>query len=256
MDRQTCRVRRLFTPRTPQGTLNNMPFRPANLVHTDEAALAESTTSPVGSGSTEPRPLSSAVERRVHIADVVGSIPTVATIRPQSKRANYVYFVQARVLRLVKIGIATCYNSRISNHRSSSPDQLDLLGLIRPDGLDPRRLEEELHGHFSHLRSHGEWFHPGDDLMAYIAAHAISEARNQFELAHQAMMKLERRQGPMPRWTPEMEAHYAEPMGLPPVHPARPLVDPRRPVTPVGAPTGNGRKARMERYLAARGLSA
>lgn len=58
-----------------------MPFRPANLVHTDEGALEESTLSPRETGSLEPGPLSSAVERRVHIADVVGSIPTVATIR-------------------------------------------------------------------------------------------------------------------------------------------------------------------------------
>lgn len=55
-----------------------MPSRPTTLVHTDEGDLEESNASARENRSSE-RPLSSAVERRVHIADVVGSIPTVAT---------------------------------------------------------------------------------------------------------------------------------------------------------------------------------
>lgn len=55
----------------------------SHLVHTDEAAFAESTGSPVGNGSTEPEhrgARSSAGERLLHTQDVAGSIPAVPTV--------------------------------------------------------------------------------------------------------------------------------------------------------------------------------
>jgi len=233
-----------------------MPFGPANLVHTDEAALAESTTSQIGSGSSEPGTRSSAGEHSLHTRRVAGSIPAASTTRPRRpKTANYLYFVQARTLRLIKIGIATCYNSRLSSLQSSSPDRLDLLGLLRPDGRDPLQIEQQLHVQFDHHRSHGEWFQPGVDLLAYIADHAISELQNQYELAQQAMNILAGSDDYRP-WTPEMEAFYALPGGAQPNRPAGPKVDPRRPVVPEDAPRGNSRKAIKARYLMARGLEA
>jgi hypothetical protein len=60
-------------------TRDYMPLRPANLVHTDEGALEESTAYGVGTGSPEPGTRSSAGERCLHTADVVGSIPTAST---------------------------------------------------------------------------------------------------------------------------------------------------------------------------------
>lgn len=51
----------------------------ANLVHTEAGSLAESSGSEGQDGSGERGARSSAVERRVHIADVAGSIPAVPT---------------------------------------------------------------------------------------------------------------------------------------------------------------------------------
>lgn len=57
-----------------------MPFRPANLVHTDEAALVESTATMMENGSNEPGTRSSAGEHSLHTRRVAGSIPAASTI--------------------------------------------------------------------------------------------------------------------------------------------------------------------------------
>lgn len=108
-------------------------------------------------------------------------------------RAFYVYFVQAASMRLIKIGIARDIAHRLCGLQVGSPDRLNLLGVIRPDGVDPKTVEQHLHAEFHDLHSHGEWYRPGDRLLAYIERHAISLNQNQVELAQQAMAKLERK---------------------------------------------------------------
>lgn len=57
-----------------------MPFRPANLVHTEEGPQVESTGSPRLDGSLEPGTRSSAGEHPLHTGRVAGSIPAASTI--------------------------------------------------------------------------------------------------------------------------------------------------------------------------------
>ncbi|WP_374655237.1 GIY-YIG nuclease family protein [Phenylobacterium sp.] len=80
--------------------------------------------------------------------------------------AGDVYFVQARTLRLVKIGFAADAGDRLRTLRVGSPDELCLLGWIYSD--DARRLEADIHVRFAAHRSHGEWFQPAPELLAFI----------------------------------------------------------------------------------------
>lgn len=90
------------------------------------------------------------------------------------RRTDYreVYFVHAKALGLVKIGIANSAVKRLRALATQSPAQLELLGVIQTD----RRgvLEQMLHGRFQHLRSHGEWFRLEPDLEAYISESAAA----------------------------------------------------------------------------------
>jgi hypothetical protein len=171
---------------------------------------------------------------------------------PRVSKANYVYFVRAETMRLIKIGIAKDLESRLSGLQTGSPDKLTLMGLIRPD-TDPKYLENRLHNKFSKHHSHGEWFHPHPSLEAYIAKHAISPAQNQYELAYSAMSKLSRGQiEPMEPWSPELAVMYSEPEPEPAA-----FAGAWRPTIPEGVdyPKGNDRKSRMARYKLARGIA-
>jgi len=83
-----------------------------------------------------------------------------------------VYFVQARTLRLIKIGVAVTFAARLKALQTGSPDKLDVLGVISCE--DPAGLEKELHRRFRRHREHGEWFRPGADLVAHIQAAALT----------------------------------------------------------------------------------
>jgi hypothetical protein len=67
-----------------------------------------------------------------------------------------VYFVQAMLSGLVKIGIATDPNGRLSSLRSGSPEPLELIASVPANKL----FEQYLHGVFEPLHSHSEWYHP------------------------------------------------------------------------------------------------
>lgn len=75
-----------------------------------------------------------------------------------------VYFMHAPVVRLVKIGATSSLNSRLLALQNGSPVPLTLLGCL--DG--GKEVEKSLHTQWAILRSHGEWFHETDDLMAFI----------------------------------------------------------------------------------------
>jgi len=70
-------------------------------------------------------------------------------------------------------------NDRIKTLRVGSPDHLELIGAIYHRLAAD--IERRLHGKFQHDRSHGEWFRPSDDLLAFIAKHSMEsyeDARN------------------------------------------------------------------------------
>jgi len=82
---------------------------------------------------------------------------------PYKMDAASVYFVQAGN-GLIKIGMSLNVNSRIKALQQASPLKLSLLKTI--DG--GRKMEASLHKTFKHLRSHGEWFFPQQDLITFI----------------------------------------------------------------------------------------
>lgn len=86
---------------------------------------------------------------------------------PPAKRqssTDKVYFLQAENKGFIKIGFTNNPYSRIESIRAMSPVSLDVLVIIT--GGKP--LEQKLHQRFSHLRHHGEWFHPEPELLEYI----------------------------------------------------------------------------------------
>ena len=74
-----------------------------------------------------------------------------------------VYFLRAG--DFVKIGKATgSPETRVSQLKTGCPFPIEVMATI-PGGLDKER---SLHKRFSHLRSHGEWFHAHPILLSYI----------------------------------------------------------------------------------------
>lgn len=205
-----------------------MAFRPANLVHTDEAALAESTPSEAVNGSPEPGESSSAEEHHVHTVGVVGSNPSSRTT-PRRRRSEFVYFVLSPGEEAIKIGVAVDPFERLATLQQGNPCELELCGCICGDP-HPRSLEASLHARFAHARIRGEWFECTADLVDYMDEHCNHEE-------HEVFCGLR-------------DAYFPEPAPEP--------VEPVRPQIPEGveAPKGNSRQARMQRYLLARGLTA
>lgn len=80
------------------------------------------------------------------------------------KNACNVYFVQSKNNGLIKIGFTSNLKGRLSDLSSMSPVPLELLAFTYGDF----NLERELHSTFSDHRSHGEWFHPSDELIKLI----------------------------------------------------------------------------------------
>jgi hypothetical protein len=76
-----------------------------------------------------------------------------------------VYFIQAEGVRLIKIGLSVGgIRERLFTLRTMSPVPLRCIGLMEGD----RDVEIELHRRFRDLRSHGEWFWPGRELIKFI----------------------------------------------------------------------------------------
>ena len=75
-----------------------------------------------------------------------------------------VYFVQAKQLKLIKIGVTKNLKSRLSALNTGCPDDLKVLKIIQGDVS----LEKLLHEKFAHLRVKGEWFTPSAELLKYI----------------------------------------------------------------------------------------
>lgn len=76
-----------------------------------------------------------------------------------------IYFIFAPTANRIKIGFSKHPEKRVNSIMTSSPFELELLGVINGT------LEEEqaLHQRFSHLRAHREWFEATPELRAYIA---------------------------------------------------------------------------------------
>lgn len=78
---------------------------------------------------------------------------------------GYVYFTQSPEGGLIKIGYSTKPAARLSTMQSGCPLELKVLRLLPA----LQNLEGHLHNVFRSLRRRGEWFHPGPDLVQFIA---------------------------------------------------------------------------------------
>lgn len=94
--------------------------------------------------------------------------------RPKRRPSECVYFIQAKTVGLIKIGITTDVVRRMCTLQVGSPDVLELLSVEPSD--DPAALESSLHGRFWQERAHGEWFRPSATLMAYVTENGMSLA--------------------------------------------------------------------------------
>lgn len=152
-----------------------MDSAPTHLVHTEEVLPNESIASAGVSGSIEPGAVSSAEERHVHTVDVSGSIPLPPTTPLKGANRRHwprrdVYFLAAEMCGLIKIGVANDVRARVRDLRATSPDWLELLGVMPCSNHGA--LEAELHIRFGDLRAHGEWFRPADRLVRFILTNA------------------------------------------------------------------------------------
>lgn len=75
----------------------------------------------------------------------------------------YVYFIQAGT-GYIKIGSTTDVKRRMCSLQTANAEQLNLLGVMKGSTAK----EKSIHDRFKHLRVRGEWFRPGDDLLAFI----------------------------------------------------------------------------------------
>lgn len=76
-----------------------------------------------------------------------------------------VYFLECETNGLIKIGFVNKIedaNRRLRALQLLSPVPVRLLGISALD------YDKTLHQKFNHLRHHGEWFEPGQDLLDYI----------------------------------------------------------------------------------------
>lgn len=88
----------------------------------------------------------------------------VAPAPVQEPKPCVVYFIRAGENGPIKIGITTDVPSRLSSLQTSHAETLVVM-TTTPGGT---ALEYELHKRFAHHRLRGEWFAPGDDLLAFI----------------------------------------------------------------------------------------
>lgn len=82
---------------------------------------------------------------------------------------DFVYFIQAVQLGLVKIGFSSNVPKRLLSLKTGCPDDLVILKII-PGGQE---IERVLHKKFADIRVKGEWFSPSDELMSFIAGVAL-----------------------------------------------------------------------------------
>lgn len=79
-------------------------------------------------------------------------LPALPAHRRGSK--SWVYFIHARGLNALKIGVATNIENRLSSLRCACPVELVFLFAL-PGSF---KYERELHSRFSHAHLRGEWF--------------------------------------------------------------------------------------------------
>lgn len=105
--------------------------------------------------------------RRVHMRPAPERGPNVIEQTDEDRRiGGLVYFIQHATGGAIKIGISSGPDYRLRNINASTHDPRYAFLATEHGG---RAREAELHLRFAHLRMHGEWFQPEQDLLDYIA---------------------------------------------------------------------------------------
>lgn len=193
---------------------------------------------------------------------------SASAARREQERARTVYYVR-RPDDAIKIGTTWNLKARMQAFRNATPVEL----LASHSG--GQVAEAALHRRFKHLRLDGEWFHPGQDLLAHIR-HVVGRADHHAKnAAGPALGDHVRRPGSQPEARPEPVRGSAgsenEPQaGTPspaaaayglrdlggglfptPVHPLNPTLPDRKPIltaarrnrSPAAAAVGGGVRA-------------
>lgn len=77
-----------------------------------------------------------------------------------------IYFIKAKELNRVKIGMTTNLTRRMTAFKIASPVELELLKIMRANEV--YQSDADIHDLFPHLRVHGEWFHLTQELQHFI----------------------------------------------------------------------------------------
>jgi len=86
----------------------------------------------------------------------------------------FVYFIQSKITKRVKIGWAINPEKRLRDLQTGSAEGLTLLGKIHCRSVyDAKKTEGYLHNLFKDLRLGGEWFDYDPSLIAYLVDRAI-----------------------------------------------------------------------------------
>lgn len=99
--------------------------------------------------------------------------PLSGAVKRGGDNRREVYFLQAQSGGRIKIGVSKDAAKRVASLRTSSPEPVEIVGLMVCN--EGGALEGRLHKQFAHIRSHGEWFEPAQELWVFIDAHALDD---------------------------------------------------------------------------------
>lgn len=77
---------------------------------------------------------------------------------------SFIYFAEAERPPLIKIGITSHPEDRLNDLAAGALQDLNVRAVL----LGDLRMEQQLHEHWSHTRSHREWYHKTDALDQFI----------------------------------------------------------------------------------------
>lgn len=118
--------------------------------------------------------------------------------------SSFVYFLECKQSKLVKIGSSVAPITRLETYQAWSPVPLTLICTIPGDA----KLERNIHNCFADCHSHGEWFFREDRLdkaiKALIAGVPVHEAIDLSDIRGNVLGKITRatmaRNGTRPGW--------------------------------------------------------
>lgn len=113
---------------------------------------------------------------------------------PPQKPRWFVYFIQAEMGGLIKIGTSIDLLKRLTHMQASSPVPLRIIGCIDGD----YKVERSIHAEFAVERRHYEWFEPSERLMAFMAERLITAgiAEAEYTAASQMYRNCTETEGP------------------------------------------------------------